>query len=70
MTFSSHTIAVNGRSTEVLTAGQGEPLVFLHGGGIIEGFDCFAALADHFAVTAPLMPGYGKTELDPPLAGR
>lgn len=70
MTFSSRMVAVKGRSTQVLTAGQGDPLVFLHGGGIIEGFDCFAPLADHFTVTAPLMPGYGKTELDPPLAGR
>jgi pimeloyl-ACP methyl ester carboxylesterase len=70
MTLSSRTIQVKGRSTEVLTAGQEEPLVFLHGGGIIEGFDCLAPLAGRFTVTAPLLPGYGGTELDPPLAGR
>jgi pimeloyl-ACP methyl ester carboxylesterase len=70
MTLSSRTIQVRGRSTEVLTAGQGESLVFLHGGGIIEGFDCLAPLVNRFTVTAPLLPGYGATELDPPLAGR
>ncbi|WP_405952888.1 alpha/beta hydrolase [Streptomyces prunicolor] len=70
MTLSSRMIQVKGRSTEALTAGQQEPLVFLHGGGIVEGFDPFAPLAERFTVTAPLMPGYGATELDPPLVGR
>ncbi|MEU9880931.1 alpha/beta fold hydrolase [Streptomyces phaeochromogenes] len=70
MTLSSRTIQVKKRRTEVLAAGQQEPLVLLHGGGIVEGFDCFAPLTERFAVTAPLMPGYGATELDPPVTGR
>jgi len=70
MTLSSDTIDVKRRPTEVLTAGQGEPLVFLHGGGIVEGFECFEPLADRFRLVAPLRPGYGATELDPPLSGR
>ena len=37
MTLSSSMFDVKGRPTEVVTAGQGESLVFLHGGGIIEG---------------------------------
>jgi pimeloyl-ACP methyl ester carboxylesterase len=70
MTLSGSMIDVNGRPTEVLTAGQGDPLVFLHGGGIVEGFDCFDPLAERFQVIAPLRPGYGATEPDPPLSGR
>ena len=70
MTLSSSTVDVSGRSTEVLSAGDGEPVVFLHGGGIIEGFDCFEPLTERFRVLAPLRPGYGATELDPPLNGR
>jgi pimeloyl-ACP methyl ester carboxylesterase len=70
VSLSSRTIDVRGRSTEVLSAGDGEPLLFLHGGGIIEGFDCLERLAGRFRVIAPLGPGYGATELDPPLNGR
>ena len=28
----------------MITGGDGDPLVFLHGGGIVEGFDCFEPL--------------------------
>jgi pimeloyl-ACP methyl ester carboxylesterase len=70
VSLSSHMIDVVGRPTEVLSAGDGEPVVFLHGGGIVEGFDCFDPLAEDFRVIAPLRPGYGATALDPPLSGR
>ena len=70
MTLSSSTVDVNGRRTEVLMGGHGQPLVFLHGGGIIEGFECFEPLTERFRMLAPLRPGYGATELDPPLNGR
>ena len=70
MTLSSSTVDVNGRPTEVLTGGHGQPLVFLHGGGIIEGFECFEPLTERFRMLAPLRPGYGATELDPALNGR
>jgi pimeloyl-ACP methyl ester carboxylesterase len=70
MTLSSSTVDVNGRSTEVLSGGHGQTLVFLHGGGIIEGFDCLEPLTERFRVLAPLRPGYGATELDPALNGR
>jgi pimeloyl-ACP methyl ester carboxylesterase len=68
--LSSHMVDVRGRTTEYLSAGGGEPVVFLHGGGIIEGFDCLQPLAQDLWVIAPLRPGYGATELDPPLNGR
>ena len=70
MALSSKIVEVKGRPTEVLTAGQGEPLVLLHGGGIIEGFDVFEPLADRFSLIAPMRAGYGATDLDPPLHGR
>jgi pimeloyl-ACP methyl ester carboxylesterase len=70
MTLTSTMVDVSGRPTEVLTGGRGQPLVFLHGGGIIEGFECFEPLTDRFRVLAPLRPGYGATELDPALNGR
>lgn len=70
MTLSSSLVDVKDRPTEILTAGEGEPIVVLHGGGIIEGFDCFEPLAARFWVIAPLGPGYGATELDPPVNGR
>src|SRR5436190_858533 len=58
-------VDVDGRETAYLTAGNGEPLVFFHGGGIVEGFDCFAPLADRFRFIAPFHPGFGKTAIDP-----
>jgi len=70
MTLASGLVEVKGRPTEILTDGAGTPLVFLHGGGIIEGFECLEPLADGFRVIAPLAPGYGSTELDPPVKGR
>jgi pimeloyl-ACP methyl ester carboxylesterase len=70
MSLSSSMIEVKGRPTEIRTTGEGEPLVVLHGGGIIEGFECFEPLGRRFRVIAPLRVGYGGTELDPPLNGR
>jgi pimeloyl-ACP methyl ester carboxylesterase len=70
MVLTSRTVDVSGRSTEVLEAGEGAPLVFLHGGGIVEGFECFEPLAERFRFIAPLRPGYGATNLDPPVVGR
>ncbi|HZO37076.1 MAG TPA: alpha/beta fold hydrolase [Solirubrobacteraceae bacterium] len=71
MSVSSTTLDVKGRPTEIVSVGTGEPLVFLHGGGIMEGFDFLQAAGDQgFRVIAPLLPGYGATELDPPVASR
>jgi pimeloyl-ACP methyl ester carboxylesterase len=70
VTLASETLTVKGRTAEILTAGKGEPLVFLHGGGIIEGFDFLEPLSHRFRVVAPLRPGYGGTDIDPPLTSR
>jgi pimeloyl-ACP methyl ester carboxylesterase len=70
MTLMSRSIDIDGRPTEVLAGGRSAPLIFLHGGGIIEGFDCLEPWTQRFSVFAPLRPGYGATEPDPPLNGR
>jgi pimeloyl-ACP methyl ester carboxylesterase len=49
-------------------AGQGQPLVFLHGAGGAElDFPLLSALAAQFRVYAPLLPGYGDSEECPEL---
>ena len=70
MTLSSNTVSVHGRPTEFLSAGSGDPLVFIHGAGIIEGFEFLEPLADRFKVIALLRPGYGATSLEPMLNSR
>jgi pimeloyl-ACP methyl ester carboxylesterase len=53
----------NGRApVEVWEAGDGTPLVFLHGaGGLMPDDRFFLALAAKFHVHAPLLPGYGNS---------
>lgn len=58
-------LAVDAVDTAVLTAGAGEPLVFLHGGGTVEGFDCFLPLAERFRLVVPYHPGFGLSGDDP-----
>jgi pimeloyl-ACP methyl ester carboxylesterase len=62
-------IPVNGADTAVRTAGEGEPLVFFHGGGVIEGADCFLPLAERFRLVVPYHPGFGTSDSDPSVAG-
>jgi pimeloyl-ACP methyl ester carboxylesterase len=70
MSMIHETREINGRPTELLSAGAGAPLVFLHGGGIVEGFDCFEPLAERFRFVAPLMPGFGQTAINPMIESR
>jgi pimeloyl-ACP methyl ester carboxylesterase len=47
---------------QVLEAGTGEPLVFLHGAGGIAGwFGLLPLLAEKYHVYAPLLPGFGES---------
>jgi pimeloyl-ACP methyl ester carboxylesterase len=62
-------VDVGGRETVVYEGGEGRPLVFLHGGGIVEGVDCFVPLTEGFRFLAPQMPGFGGTALEPALGG-
>jgi len=53
-------IEVGGVSLEVLTDGQGPPLLFLHGGDYFaQHRDFFARLARRWRVIAPRHPGFG-----------
>lgn len=65
MNVQSRVIEVAGgsRKVQVFEAGDGPPLVFLHGaGGLTEDSPFLAALARHSHVFAPLLPGYGDSE--------
>jgi len=65
MTTSSFRLDVAGgrRRIRVFEAGDGPPLVFLHGaGGLVEESPFLAMLARRWHVVAPLLPGYGDSE--------
>ena len=53
----------SGRPTvEVLEAGEGPPLLFLHGAGGVPAWEgVLPLLARHYRVHAPLLPGFGKS---------
>jgi pimeloyl-ACP methyl ester carboxylesterase len=65
MSMRSHLldVAAGRRKIRVFEMGEGRPLVFLHGaGGLAEDNPFLAALARHWHVFAPLLPGYGDSE--------
>lgn len=66
--FERQTLAVNGIKTVVLTAGSGEPLVFLHGAGTFHGFDFALPWANRYKVIAPYHPGFGESGDDPEIS--
>src|SRR5436190_1306623 len=48
---------------EVLEAGDGEPLLFLHGAGGIAAWEgVLPLLSERFHVQAPLLPGFGRSD--------
>lgn len=63
--FKRETLTVNGVKTVVLSAGRGEPLVFLHGAGTFHGFDFALPWANRYRVILPYHPGFGESEDDP-----
>jgi pimeloyl-ACP methyl ester carboxylesterase len=64
MTARSFLLDVAGRrKIRVIEAGDGPPLVFLHGaGGLVEESPFLALLARRWHVFAPLLPGYADSE--------
>lgn len=62
--FDRETLTINGVKTTVLTAGSGQPLVFLHGAGTFHGFDFALRWADKFKVMVPYHPGFGESADD------
>ena len=65
--FTREDRTVNGTRVEILTAGEGEPLVFFHGAGTFTGFDYLLPLAEKFRVYVPIHPGFGGSDEDPEL---
>lgn len=62
--FERQELMVNGVRTVVYSAGQGEPLVYLHGAGTFHGFDFVRAWTDHYRVIVPYHPGFGESADD------
>src|SRR5688572_27879224 len=62
--FTRRTLRVNGTETVLLEAGQGPPLVYLHGAGTVTGFDFAAAWTRKFRVLIPYHPGFGASADD------
>ena len=67
-TFVREKHTINGVETIVYTAGKGEPVVFFHGAGTVDGFDFAEAWIDRFRVIVPYHPGFGESGDDPALA--
>jgi len=56
-------IEIGGLSLEALTAGEGPPLLFLHGGGYFAQHQAFFdLLARRWRVVVPRHPGFGRSE--------
>ena len=63
--FKKQTLKINGVDTVVLSAGEGEPLLFLHGGGTWHGYEFAKKWAEKFHVIHPHHPGFGESGDDP-----
>jgi pimeloyl-ACP methyl ester carboxylesterase len=61
MQFQRESISVNGVKVVMLTAGQGEPLVYWHGAGTWHGFNFALPWASRFRVMIPFHPGLGES---------
>ena len=63
--FKKQTLKINGVDTVVLSSGEGEPLLFLHGGGTWHGYEFAKKWAEKFRVIHPYHPGFGESGDDP-----
>jgi pimeloyl-ACP methyl ester carboxylesterase len=63
--FTEQRVDVNGVEVLVLTAGDGDPLVYFHGPGTLFGFDRLLPLAERFRLVIPHHPGFGGSADDP-----
>jgi len=66
--FAREEVTIGGVKTVYLTAGSGEPLLFLHGGGTFHGFEFAKPWAEKFKVLLPYHPGFGESGDDPGLS--
>jgi len=63
--FVKRDVVVDGIRVQLLEAGQGEPLVYLHGAGTTSGFAELLPLAASRRLIIPIHPGFGASEDDP-----
>jgi len=52
---------IDGIETVTYAIGDGEPLVYFHGGGTFHGFEWVRPLADRFRVYCPYHPNFGES---------
>ncbi len=62
--FNKRTVMVDGIRVEVLEAGSGEPLVYLHGAGSTSGFQDLLPLSQFRRLIVPIHPGFGASDDD------
>ena len=62
--FVREQLTIDGVETVVYTAGKGDPLVYFHGAGTVDGFDFAEAWTDKFRVIVPYHPGFGESGED------
>ena len=63
------TLRIQNRDTQVVVMGQGEPVLFIHGAGIIGGWEFASVWAQKFQVICPYQMGWGGTTSPPLDAG-
>lgn len=66
--FKREQLSINGVKTVVYSAGKGDPIVFFHGAGTVDGFDFTEPWTEKFRVIAPYHPGFGESGDDPALS--
>jgi pimeloyl-ACP methyl ester carboxylesterase len=62
--YSERRLELGGVEIALHEAGEGEPLLFLHGAGTATGFDSLLPLAEHFRLIVPHHPGFGSSADD------
>jgi pimeloyl-ACP methyl ester carboxylesterase len=63
--FTKRDVTVAGVRVQVLQAGHGAPLVYLHSAGTTGGFQELLPLADNRTLIIPIHPGFGSSDDDP-----
>jgi pimeloyl-ACP methyl ester carboxylesterase len=64
VSFQREVHTVNGNKIVMYTAGNGQPLLFLHGAGTFHGFEFAGKWAENFRVLLPYHPGFGESDDD------
>lgn len=65
VSFQREVHTVNGVKIVMYSAGEGQPLLFLHGAGTFHGFEFAKKWAKNFRVLVPYHPGFGESDDDP-----